>query len=79
MNRYVAMFHTHLSAMRSQRALASLGVSARLAPVPRVLSASCGTCVRYEAAEPHLVAMDRDIERIAEEEDGGYKIVFFGK
>ncbi len=64
MNRYVATFHTHLSAMRSQRALAFKGVSARLAPVPRSLSASCGTCVRYQAEEPHLEAMDRDVERV---------------
>ena len=79
MRRYVATFHTHLSAMRSQRALAALGVSARLAPVPRVLSASCGTCVRYEAEEPHLARMDRDVERVAMETAGGYQIIFSGE
>ena len=40
MNEYIATFHTHLSAMRTQRALTGQGVSARLAPVPRYLSAS---------------------------------------
>jgi len=61
--------------MRSQRALTSIGVSARLAPVPRALSASCGTCVRYEANEPHLALMDRDVERVAEETGAGYEIL----
>ena len=65
--------------MRSQRALTALGVSARLAPVPRVLSASCGTCVRYEAEEPHLARMDCDVERVAMETAGGYQIIFSGE
>ena len=66
MTDYVATFHTHLAAMRTQRALASLGVDARLAPVPRNLSASCGTCVLYSSDEPFLERMDRDVERVVE-------------
>lgn len=66
MNEYIATFHTHLSAMRTQRALSKSGVSARLAPVPRYLSASCGTCVIYSAEEPHLSMMDADVERVVE-------------
>lgn len=66
MTSYVATFHTHLSAMRTQRTLTRLDVSARLAPVPRSLSASCGTCVLYEADEPHLESMDHDVELVVE-------------
>ncbi len=66
MTEYIATFHTHLSAMRTQRALANLGVDARLAPVPRYLSASCGTCVRYTADQPRLEQMDADVERVVE-------------
>ncbi len=66
MKEYVATFHTHLSAMRTQRALAREGVAARLSPVPRFLSASCGTCVIYSAEEPHLSSMDADVERVVE-------------
>lgn len=75
MTEYIATFHTHLSAMRSQRALAAReGVKARLAPVPRSLSASCGTCVLYSAEGPHLDAMDRDVERVVQrlEKEGEY-------
>ncbi len=66
MKQYIATFHTHLSAMRTQRTLASLGVFARLAPVPRYLSASCGTCVLYTANQPFLERMDADVERVVE-------------
>jgi len=62
MNDYMATFHTHLSAMRSQRTLSAGGVQARLSPVPRSLSASCGTCVRYRADTPCLDALDADME-----------------
>ena len=35
-----------------------------MAPVPRRLSSSCGTCVRYQGEEPFLEAMDADVERV---------------
>lgn len=59
---YIATFHTHLSAMRTHRALLGAGASAALAPVPRSLSASCGTCVRYEAEDACLSCMDTDVD-----------------
>ena len=64
MTRYIATFHTHLSALLTCRALTSSGVAARMMPVPRKLSASCGTCVDYEAAGPLLEQMDTDVERV---------------
>ena len=45
----IATFHTHLGALRFQRRLTNLGHEAAMAPVPRKLSASCGTCVRFAA------------------------------
>ena len=71
MTEYIATFHTHLSAMRTQRALAGQGVAARLSPVPRYLSASCGTCVIYRANEAHLGDMDADVERVVEKNAQG--------
>jgi len=64
MQEYIATFHTHIAAMRTQRALASTGIQARLAPVPRYLSASCGTCVFFFAEVPCLEQMDYDVERV---------------
>ena len=66
MKEYIATFHTHLSALLTSRALTELGVQARMMPVPRKLSSSCGTCVRYLAEEAHLDSMDEDVEAVYE-------------
>ncbi len=64
MNRYIATFHTHLSALLTCQNLTAQGVEARMMPVPRKLSASCGTCVAYQSAAPQLAQMDTDVERV---------------
>ena len=66
MNEYIATFHTHLAALMTNRSLTALGVRAQMMPVPRKLSSSCGTCVRYHAEDPHLDAMDEDVEAVYE-------------
>ena len=66
MKEFIATFHTHLSALMTSRTLTDLGVQARMMPVPRKLSSSCGTCVRYLAEEPNLSAMDEDVEAVYE-------------
>lgn len=66
MNQYIATFHTHLSALMTSRSLSEMGIAAKMMPVPRKLSSSCGTCVRYEAEDPNLSAMDVDVERVYE-------------
>ena len=66
MKEYIATFHTHLSALLTSRALTDLGLQARMMPVPRKLSSSCGTCVRYKADGPLLEAMDADVEGVYE-------------
>ena len=43
MTAYIATFHTHLSALLTCRALTAAGVAAQMMPVPRRLSAACGT------------------------------------
>lgn len=72
MKRYVATFHTHLSAMLTQRALSAAGYAARMAPTPRAVSSSCGTCVLYEGADPGLAYMDDDAEAVYEQRDNAY-------
>ncbi len=62
---YIATFHTHLAAMRSARSLKDRAETVALSPVPRALSSSCGTCVRYTAEDTCKDAMDVDIESIA--------------
>ena len=64
MKEYIATFHTHLSALMTSRKLTGMGVTARMMPVPRKLSSSCGTCVYYKADDPHLESMDEDVEGV---------------
>ena len=79
MNSYVATFHTHLSALMTCNNLKALGVSARMAPVPRKLSSSCGTCVFYDAPEPNLDSMDEDTEGVYEVANNGQYVKIFEK
>lgn len=76
MNDYIATFHTHYAAQRSWRNLTEKGIAAKLAPTPRRLSNSCGTCVRYSAETPQLDAMHRDVEKIVRESCGADEVVF---
>mgnify|MGYP000797980201 FL=1 len=75
MTRYIATFHTHLAALRSSRSLTSAGIAAQMTPVPRKLSSSCGTCVRYEAETPELSLLDRDTEAVYTDEAGKYTLI----
>ncbi|MGM9619084.1 MAG: DUF3343 domain-containing protein [Oscillospiraceae bacterium] len=75
MDRYLATFHTHLAALRSSRTLTALGLSARMMPVPRKVSSSCGTCVAYEAPGPMTEQMDEDAENIYRVEGESYQLV----
>ena len=70
MSRYIATFHTHLSAL-----LTASGAEARMMPVPRKLSASCGTCVTYQAAAPLLDKMDADVERVFQVDGETYTLL----
>ena len=62
----IATFHTHLAALMTCRNLNGRGAKAGMMPVPRKLSSSCGTCVRYKAEDALLSAMDQDVEGVYE-------------
>lgn len=75
--KYIATFHTHLAALVTSRTLATRQAKAWMAPVPRALSSSCGTCVCYEADLPMLEAMDGDVERVYRvAEAGQFELLF---
>ncbi|MBQ3104461.1 MAG: DUF3343 domain-containing protein [Lachnospiraceae bacterium] len=44
----IATFFSHFGAIRFRRFCTGKGWSSQIMPVPRDLSSSCGTCVRYE-------------------------------
>ena len=45
-------------------------------PVPRVLSSSCGTCVRYTAPDDCRDLLDRDCEAVYACRQDGYDCLF---
>lgn len=75
MSEYIATFHTHLSALLSCQSLTALGAEAQMMPVPRALSSSCGTCVRYRTEEPHPEALDEDVEAVYKVCGGEYRLL----
>jgi len=75
MKQFVATFHTHLSAMLTCRALAGAGREARMAPVPRSISSSCGTCVFYTAEDLCRTLLDEDAERVYEKQGDQYLLL----
>lgn len=78
MSTYIATFYTHLGALRFHRTLVSAGDAAVMAPVPRKLSASCGTCVRFELPfRPEWAGEDLDC--VYEQDAGEYRVVFLNK
>jgi hypothetical protein len=52
MNRYIATFYSHFGAMSYYNTITKQGISAKLMPVPRKVSSSCGTCVSYQNSIP---------------------------
>ena len=71
---YVATFYSHFGAVRFKKACEGMGYSARLMPVPRSLSSSCGTCVRCDGELPESVP--EELEQIAVPELGGYRTIY---
>ena len=75
MTEYIATFWTHLAAISTLRTLRNAGVEAAARPVPRMISSSCGTCVRYRADTPCLSMLHRDYQQVAIVENGAYTVV----
>ena len=68
---YIATFYSHFGAIRFKKLCAGQGWSARVMPVPRDLSSSCGTCVRYEGDLP--AEIPEEVEQIVAAENGTYR------
>lgn len=73
---YLATFHTHWGAVSFHRRLVSLGDKPVMMPVPRRLSASCGTCVRFHRTFDAAAMADEDLDRVFVLEDGGCRMLF---
>ena len=72
----ISTFFSHFGAMRCKKACDKAGISARMMPVPRMLSSSCGTCVRMEVENTEVIPCSDETEQIALEQADGYRIIW---
>ena len=72
---YIVTFHTRFDALQYERFLKKEGIKGKLQPVPRALSSSCGTCVKFAAKEPaeeNPKFVDHEFEKLFAVGDDGY-------
>ena len=68
---YIATFFTHFAAVNFSRHLKGTEKKPMLMPVPRKLSSSCGTCVRFHT-EADFPEKTEEVEQIVRVEPQGY-------
>ena len=73
----IATFFSHFGAVSFRKTCEGAGIQARLMPVPRSLSSSCGTCVRYEGetACPADV-WPQEVEQVVQALPEGYRTCY---
>ena len=74
---YITTFYSHFGAIRYKKLCEGNQIPARVMPVPRDLSSSCGTCVSSEGNYllPEGPALE-EIEQIVEKTDSGYRQIY---
>ncbi len=71
---YIATFYSHFGAIRFKRLCRDAGIPAELMPVPRNLSSSCGTCVRYGGETPCPAGQyPEEVEQVVAVTEQGYE------
>ena len=71
MEDYIATFFSHFGAMAFKKKCDKEGYPAVIMPVPRNLSSSCGTCVRFHT-EADFPEKTEEVEQIVRVEPQGY-------
>ncbi len=77
---HIATFYSHFGAIRFKKICDSKQWPAKIMPVPRSLSSSCGTCVQFEGeALCPAEAIPDEVEQIVEVTDTGYVSLYRAK
>lgn len=77
MKEYIATFYSHFGAIRFKKACEKKLPAAKVMPVPRNLSSSCGTCVRFQAeSESDFPEKNEEMEQIVQVCSDGYISIF---
>lgn len=74
---YIATFYSHFGAVRYKKMCQAAQMKAKMMPVPRDLSSSCGTCVRYEGAQACPGdGYPEEMEQIVQVTENGYLSIY---
>lgn len=77
MKTYIATFYSHFGAIRFKKSCSALRIEARQMPVPRSLSSSCGTCVRFDTDDWKQISFKVDeVEQIVLVNTDGYECLY---
>ncbi|MCL2397633.1 MAG: DUF3343 domain-containing protein [Defluviitaleaceae bacterium] len=74
MNNYIATFFSHYDALLFYDFLQEKDITARLMPVPRRVSASCGTCVSF-AHNTEILYTQCEMEAIYIQVSDGFRLL----
>ena len=70
---YIATFYSHFGAIRFKKECKKSNMTAEAMPVPRDLSSSCGTCVKFETdRDLHEFSWSQEVEQVVELSPAGY-------
>lgn len=74
---YIVTFYSHFGAIRFKKYCEAKGFTAQVMPVPRDLSSSCGTCVRYDGTHcPPADELTEEVEQIVSIGADGYECLY---
>ncbi len=70
---YIATFYSHFGAVRFKKKCKKEEITAEAMPVPRDLSSSCGTCVKFETDKDiSTFTWSQEVEQVVEITESGY-------
>ena len=74
---YIATFYSHFGAVRFKKDCKKENITAEAMPVPRDLSSSCGTCVKFETSKDiSSFSWNQEVEQVVEITDTGYIVLW---
>ena len=79
MTAFIATFHSQWGAVQFLKNAKQHQIPCRLAPVPRTLPSSCGTCAHYSHHDWDPGFVMKDLETIYRTTEGGYEAVHQGE
>lgn len=75
--KYIVTFYAHFGAIRFKKLCEQMNIKAKIMPVPRDLSSSCGTCVLCEGKliDEQKIHQD-EVEQIVELKENKYHLIY---